>query len=87
VSAQTFYKEKSSLFSNNEVNIYLKENRVSEIETIGVAGNCCVASSAIDAAKAGYTVIFPCKYIGILNKDRFLKKKEKLREAGVEVLE
>lgn len=39
-----------------------------------------IKSSALDAAKAGQTVIFPCVYIGVKNADRFIKKKEQVIE-------
>ena len=49
--------------------------------------NCCVASSALDAMKLGFSVIFPLEYIGIKDKQRFIKTKEKLIKANVEIVE
>lgn len=75
------------MFSNNEISELLKDLNVTEIETISVDGKCCDASSALDASKEGYTVIFPCRYIGVKNSEGFIKKKEQLRNAGVKVIE
>ncbi len=82
-SENVIYKDKSSIFSNNELVNILKNNNISEITTIGIDGCCCVASSAIDAAKSGYISNFPCMYIGVQNHERFQKKKLLLKKAGV----
>lgn len=87
LSPYIFYKEKSSLFSNPEILERMKESGVTEVEIIGVDGNCCVASSALDAVKAGYTVVFPCEFIGARNKERLIKKLGLLRDAGVIIIE
>lgn len=87
VSDFIFTKEKSSLFSNPSILQILNENKIIQVETIGVDGNCCVASSAADAVKAGFKTIFPSEYIGVLNKERFIKKKQTLIESGVKVLD
>jgi len=65
----------------------LKNKDICKIETIGIDGNCCVASSALDAMKLGFSVIFPLEYIGIKDKQRFIKTKEKLIKANVEIVE
>lgn len=56
-------------------------------ELIGIDGNCCVASSAIEASKRGFAVTFPLDYIGIKDKERFCKTKAKLIKANVEIVE
>ncbi len=87
ISDNIFYKDKSSLFSNKEIVLFLKENNVKEIEIIGVDGNCCVASSALEGVKFGYKVIFPLRYIGVKNTERFIAKKALLIKSGVNVIE
>lgn len=87
LSEHIFYKDKSSVFSNNEVLHLLKESGIKEIETIGVDGNCCVASSAKEAASLGYVVVFPCIYIGVKNPDQFSTKKAMLIKQGIKVIE
>ncbi|MEL7570790.1 MAG: isochorismatase family protein [Eubacteriaceae bacterium] len=86
VSDFIFTKEKSSLFSNPSIMQILNNNKIIQAEIIGVDGNCCVASSAADAVKAGFKTIFPCEYIGVLNKERFVKKKQILKDLGVEII-
>lgn len=87
LTSYIFLKEKSSAFSNKELCQFLEDMHVTEIETIGVDGNYCVASSALDAISKGYRVVFPCKYIGINNTKRFTEKKKKLIGAGIDILE
>ena len=60
---------------------------VSDFELIGIDGNCCVASSAIDASKLGFSVVLPLIYVGTKNKERFSKTREKLLRANVQIIE
>jgi len=88
LSTAIFCKEKASIFSNESIIIWLKDNKITEIEIIGVDGNSYVAISAIEVHKRGYDVILPCRYIGIKNKkDKFLEKKEELRKTGIIICE
>ncbi len=80
-------KEKASVFDNNELLKLLRMHDITKIETVGIDGNCCVASSAIDAAKLGFSVVYPLKYIGIKNKRLFGKTMERLKKANVEIVE
>lgn len=80
-------KERPSIFDNHTLLAMLIEEEISNIELIGIDGNCCVAASAIDAAKLGFSVVFPLNYIGIKSKERFSKTKEKLMKANVQIIE
>lgn len=80
-------KGKASMFDDDIFFELLKNKDICQIETIGIDGNCCVASSALDAMKLGFSVIFPLEYIGIKDKQRFIKTKEKLIKANVEIVE
>ena len=80
-------KVKASMFDDDIFFELLKNKDICKIETIGIDGNCCVASSALDAMKLGFSVIFPLEYIGIKDKQRFIKTKEKLIKANVEIVE
>ena len=80
-------KDKSSIFSNPTLLEILKEKEIRNIECIGIDGNCCVASSAIDASKSGFSVVFPLDYIGIKSMERFSKKREQLMKANVQIIE
>lgn len=83
VSDNIFYKDKSSLFSNEKVCSFLHNNNISEITFIGVDGNCCVASGALDAVKLGFKVTLELKCVGIKNNERFEKKKNVFTKAGI----
>lgn len=80
-------KGKASVFAEDSLLELLKEKGISKIEIIGIDGNCCVASSALDASKLGYSVVCPLEYIGIKDKRRFLRIKEKLLSFNVKVVE
>lgn len=80
-------KGKSSVFADNTLLELLKDKGISQVEVIGIDGNCCVASSALEASKLGFSVVFPLEYIGIKDKRRFLKTKEKLLASNVEIVE
>lgn len=80
-------KGKVSMFDDDIFFELLKNKDICKIETIGIDGNCCVASSALDGMKLGFSVIFPLEYIGIKDKQRFIKTKEKLIKANVEIVE
>ena len=78
-----FCKEAAGIFTNNDLNICFKNNKITEMELIGVDGNSCIAISATEGYRKGYTVILPCSFIGVKNEERFLHKKERLRNIGI----
>ena len=80
-------KDKSSIFSSPILLEVLKEKEIRNIECIGIDGNCCVASSAIEASKLGFSVVFPLAYIGIKSMERFSQKREQLMKANVQIIE
>ena len=85
-SSYITYKETASAFANEELLDILRQNQVTEIEMVGIDGNSCIASSAINAQKQGYKVILPCEYIGVQNIERFEKIKLSLAEKGIMVV-
>lgn len=87
VSNHIVKKEKASIFSNMEFLNLLRANHISIVELIGIDGNCCVASSAIDASKCGFSVRIPVNYVGIKDKKRFTKTREKLIKAKVSIID
>ena len=80
-------KSKSSVFSNTLLAKVLAEHEIRQITVVGVDGNCCVKSTAIDAAKAGYSVVYPLPYIGIKNRKAFSNTKVKLLKENILVTE
>lgn len=79
-------KSKASIFENDTILEILQYYEITEIEVIGIDGNICVASSALDAAKLGFSVIFPLEYIGIKSEQLFVSTKEKLLIANVNIV-
>lgn len=86
-SSNVFFKDRSSIFTNQQLLDILQKQEITEVEFIGIDGNCCVASSAADAVLLGYKSIIPCQYIGVQNKERFEKKKIMLQKRGITILE
>lgn len=80
-------KDRSSVFSNLEFSSLLKSYEISNIEVVGIDGNCCVASTAIDAARLGYSVEILMEYIGIRNIKKFSKTKEKFIQENIKIIE
>ena len=80
-------KNRASAFSNTLLAKALQEHRITQIVLTGVDGNYCVKATAIDAAKAGYSVAFSMQYIGIRNAARFIGTKERLRKENILVTE
>ena len=73
VSEHIYDKQSPSAFTNNLFAERLKELGVTEIEMIGVDGNCCVNRTCLDAVEAGYKVILPLNCIGFRNARIFEK--------------
>ncbi len=80
-------KDRSSVFSNTEISSLLKTYEINNIKVVGIDGNCCVASTAIDAARLGYSVEVLIENIGIRNINRFHKTKDKLIKENVKIIE
>ena len=78
-----FEKDKASCFSNSALLSYLTEKPVNEIELAGVDGNSCIAISAADGAKLGFSISISLPCIGIANEERFATTKEKLLKANI----
>ena len=82
-----FTKEKSSCFSSYEFVSFLTDNRIKDIELVGVDGNCCVKHTAIDGIKNDLIVTVPLQCVGVLNKERFLKTRQELMKYQVKMID
>lgn len=87
VSDIILVKDRMSLFCNPSVPGLLALHHIDALEVVGIDGNFCVAATAIDAARAGFPVAFPLSYIGIRHEKRFVKTREKLLQAHVQIIE
>lgn len=85
VSDYIFYKCKPSAFENPNLRNTLIALKVDTIEIIGVDGNCCVAQTAIDAVKQGFSVSLMIDCIGRRSESIFLKTIERLESYGIKI--
>lgn len=76
-------KENASAFSNPELQLILRQNQITEIEIVGIDGNSCIASTAIDSVQNGYKTILQNTCVGVQNIKRFEKTKRSLLEKGI----
>lgn len=86
VSSQVYEKRKSSCFSNKKLLEYLKKNNATSLELVGVDGNYCVGSSALEGIKKGFEVLFNESCVGVGKKKKFVKVKRKLEKSGVQFI-
>jgi nicotinamidase-related amidase len=87
VNDKTFVKNRVSCFTNPELTRFLRENHVTELETVGVDGNYCVAASARAGVKKGFSVLFNQQCVEAAKKDRFGKTITRLKAGKVVVHE
>lgn len=80
-------KDRVSAFANPELMELLKRLGVSAVEIIGIDGNSCVAATALDACRLGFAVMLPLKYIGVKDRQRFQRTRDKLVRCDIRVLE
>lgn len=80
-------KDRASAFANQDLMKLLKKLGVSEVEIIGIDGNSCVAASALDACRLGFSVMLPLKYIGVRDRQRFLRTRDELARRNIRVVE
>lgn len=81
-----FEKANSSCYSSIEFCNCLKDNFVHDIKIAGIDGNCCIKSTAIDAAKNNLNVVLQTDLVGVINKIRFVKTLENLKDHSVKVI-
>lgn len=81
-----FEKTNSSCYSSIEFCNCLKDNFVHDIKIVGIDGNCCIKSTAIDATKNKLNVVLQVDLVGVINKIRFIKTLENLKDHLVKVI-
>ena len=80
VSDYIYEKKSPSAFSSRAFVEDLKNFGITDIEMIGVDGNCCVKRSCLDAHDAGYGVILNTDCIGAKNEKLYKKTLSELAE-------
>ena len=83
VSDHLYDKKSPSAFSNPSFAEDLKKLGVTEIEMIGVDGNCCVKRTCLDAVAAGFKVALNLRCIAARNEKIFAKTLVELAEKKV----
>lgn len=53
---------------------------------VGIDGRCCVARTAMDAVKRGYTTKIYLDLVSAMNDNFYLKELPEMRDAGVEII-
>ena len=84
VSENRYDKKFPSAFSNADFVEELKGLEVTDIEIIGVDGNCCVKKTCLDAVEAGYEVQLNLKCTAAKNLKIFEKTLTELKDKGVQ---
>jgi nicotinamidase-related amidase len=82
-SVRVFPKQRSSAFTNPELDAYLRCNGIRQLYVFGVFAEGCVRATAPDAMRHGYRVVVPIDAIGSnsVMKRRFAQWA--MRRAGV----
>jgi nicotinamidase-related amidase len=83
ISQNYFEKQFGNAFRNNNLIKFIKENRINQVELVGVDGSGCIFKTAKGAVKIGLNVIISSDSIGTINTDKLIKISHKLKSIGV----
>lgn len=83
VSENYFEKQFANAFKNNNLIKFIKDNKISEVELIGVDGTGCIAGTAKGAVGIGLKVTISNDAVGTRNLEKLLKISTKLKSFGV----
>ena len=86
VSDCSFTKRWPSAFSSGEFVSFIECLNVDVINMVGIDGRCCVARTAMDAVKRGYTTKIYLDSVAAMNDNFYLKELPEMRDAGVEII-
>lgn len=86
VSNHVFDKYEGNAFSNTELVSFLKKEKITGVEVIGVDGGGCVALTALGALKCGFKVTLNTSYIGTVFEKQKNKYYQKLQEKDAVIL-
>jgi nicotinamidase-related amidase len=82
VSNYVFSKHSGDAFSNPELESFIRDSGITDIEIVGVDGGGCVSMTALGALKRGYKVTLNLPAIGTMNIKRRDKFFAQLRRGG-----
>lgn len=73
-------------FPYKNYKIFLQKESAISLEIIGVDGNYCIGSTALDGVKKGFSICCNEKCIGVGKSEKFKKTKAKLINDGVKFI-
>lgn len=82
-SQNYFEKQLGNAFRNNNLVKFIRENKISKVELVGVDGNGCIFKTAKAAIKIGLNVTISSDSVGIINTEKFIRISNKLKSLGV----
>ena len=85
-SDKIYEKRFPCAFTNDSFAKELKDMKITELEIIGVDGNCCVKKTCLDAISSGYKVTLNLHCTSARNKKIFEKTCKELSDAGVRII-
>ena len=87
IASDYIYEKKfPSAFTNDSFAKELKDMKITELEIIGVDGNCCVKKTCLDAISSGFKVTLNLQCTFARNKKIFEKTCKELSDAGVRII-
>ncbi len=85
-NCKIFSKDRSSCFSNDEFVNYLSNSKIDELEIVGIDGNCCVKTTALEAVKHNFKVVLDLFCVCVINKERFKKTLEMFKKSNIDIM-
>jgi nicotinamidase-related amidase len=83
VSENYFEKHIGNAFENDNLVKFIKDNRIEQVELVGVDGTLCVFKTAKGARKIGLMVNILSDSVGAVDSEKFIKISAKLKTLGV----
>ncbi|NME83507.1 isochorismatase family cysteine hydrolase [Clostridium sp. SM-530-WT-3G] len=86
ISNNCFSKSVPSAFSNDELKKYLKENKIEELDVVGLDGQFCVKETIKAAIKENYHVNLISNAVLFKNENKRQDVFENLKKLGVQII-
>ena len=83
VSANYFEKQFANAFTNKNLLKFISNNKIEEVELVGVDSTSCIAATAKGAVKAGLKVKISNECVATVSPEKLTKISNKLKEFGV----
>ena len=81
-----FKKKWPSAFSSKEFVNFVEDIGVDAFDVVGVDGRCCVAQTALEAKKRGYTTRLFLDSVAARSDNFYVKELPQMEEAGIEII-